>query len=230
MDSNAIYSVICLNHDSKYLSRSEKVSILLNPQTCHLLKGQSSLQLAETSRVLDAGRGLVGLGNGASGLDLSLDRGVGVVELAGVAQGVVAGKNVAIGLLDRSRNAIEVVALSKDVGAGGDLELVVRGRTEVVVDGVEDGLAGDLGATARDVVDVVALEGDLVVGAGEVHTPVLVAVAGGAPLGLAIDLRVGDGNLSRGVLAEDEVLAANLGGLELFGQQVLQLYFVVDIL
>lgn len=44
---------------------------------------------------------------------------------------------------------------------------------EVVVDGVEEGVAGDLGATAGRVVDVVTLEGDHVVAAGEVDEEVV---------------------------------------------------------
>lgn len=103
---------------------------------------------------------------------------------------------------------------------------------EVVVDGVEQGVAGDLGAAAGRVVDVVTLEGDHVVAAGEVDEEVVlrylvsnvlnnmlwtlgayVVVTGGRPAGGAIELRVGDGDTVGGSVAEDKVLAANEGGL-----------------
>lgn len=49
----------------------------------------------------------------------------------------------------------------------------------VVVDGVEDGVALNLGGTARGVVNVVALESNHVVGPGEVKSPVVASIAGG---------------------------------------------------
>ena len=42
-------------------------------------------------------------------------------------------------------------------------------------------------------VDVVSFHGDEVRGAGEVDTPVVVAVAGGGPAGDAVDVVVGEG-------------------------------------
>ena len=53
------------------------------------------------------------------------------------------------------------------------LTYVLAVGVEVVVDGVEQGVAGDLGAAAGRVVDVVALEGDHVVAAGEVDQEVV---------------------------------------------------------
>lgn len=86
------------------------------------------------------------------------------------------------------------------------------GQAYVVVDGVEEGAASELGGTAAEVVDVVVLEGDLVVGAGEVQVPVVVAIAGGRVGGFTIDVAVGDGDTVGGSLAEDDVLAANVVG------------------
>lgn len=77
---------------------------------------------------------------------------------------------------------------------------------------MQDGVASELGGTAGEVVDVVVLEGDLVVGAGEVQVPVVVSVAGGGPLALAVDVAVGDAHAARGVLAQDDVLAGDLVG------------------
>lgn len=49
----------------------------------------------------------------------------------------------------------------------------------VVVDGVKDGVALNLGRTAGGVVNVVALESDHVVGSGEVQGPVVASIASG---------------------------------------------------
>jgi hypothetical protein len=47
---------------------------------------------------------------------------------------------------------------------------------KVVVDSVEEGVAGDLGGTAGRVVDIVTLEGDHVVAAGEVDQEVVLGI------------------------------------------------------
>jgi len=79
-----------------------------------------------------------------------------------------------------------------------------------VVDYVDDGIASKLGRAALGVVDVVVLEGDCVLGAGQVHGPVVVGVTASGPLGLAIDEVVGDcdagvfGVASHNMLASDE--------------------------
>lgn len=56
-----------------------------------------------------------------------------------------------------------------------------RRKLPVVVDSVKNSVALDLGRTARGVVNVVALESDHVVGAGEVKSPVVTSIAGGRP-------------------------------------------------
>jgi hypothetical protein len=112
--------------------------------------------------------------------------------------------------VDGRGDVLESVALGDDGGAGADLEGVAAVGVPVVVDGVEESVAGDLGAATAGVVDVVALEGDHVVGAGEVHGPVVVAVAGGGPGGGAVDFVVGDGDTVAGGVAENDVLTADL--------------------
>ena len=62
----------------------------------------------------------------------------------------------------------------------------------VVVDGVQVGVALDLGRAAAGLVQVVALQGDLVAGAVQVDVPVVVVVAGCRPGSVAVDLAVGD--------------------------------------
>lgn len=62
--------------------------------------------------------------------------------------------------LDRRLDVLEDVALSDDHAAVVNLKGVARVIVPEVVDGVEEGVAGDLGATAGGVVDVVVLEGD----------------------------------------------------------------------
>lgn len=85
--------------------------------------------------------------------------------------------------------------------------------TYVVVDSVQDGVSSELGSTATEVVDVVVLEGDLVIRTSEVEVPVVVTVASGGVSGLAINVGVGDADAAGGVLTKDNVLAANLVGL-----------------
>lgn len=88
----------------------------------------------------------------------------------------------------------------------------IKEWTYVVVDGVQDGAASELGGTAREVVDVVVLEGDLVIRAGEVQVPVVVSVASGGPLALAVDVAVSDRDTAGRILAQDDVLTGDLVG------------------
>lgn len=75
--------------------------------------------------------------------------------------------------------------------------------------GVQEGAALDLGGTATGVVDVVALQGDVVVGTVKVDTPVVVAVAGSGVAGGTVDVAVGDGHALGGIGTQDNVLTAN---------------------
>lgn len=85
-------------------------------------------------------------------------------------------------------------------------------HTYVVVDSVKDGAASKLGSAAAKVVHVVVLEGDLVTTTSEVQVPVVVAVAGSRVCGFTVDVGVGDADTARGVLAQDDVLTADLVG------------------
>jgi hypothetical protein len=142
------------------------------------------------------------------------------VRLAVVAEVGLAGSEVGGGSedlagktgLSGSHDVLEDVTLSKDLGTRVSLESVSDG-VEVVVDGVEEGVAGNLGGATRGVVDVVVLECDGVGGTGEVQAPVVATVAGGGPGRSAIDLVVGDSNTVGGRVAEDDVLTGNqIGG------------------
>jgi len=116
------------------------------------------------------------------------------------------------GLL-RLNNVLENVALSNDLGAGIGLESMLAVGVEVVVDGVEEGVAADLGGAAGGVVNVVTLEGHEVVGASEVYAPVVVAVTGRGPCGCTVDFAVGDGDAVGSSVSEDNVLAGDeIGG------------------
>jgi hypothetical protein len=68
------------------------------------------------------------------------------------------------------------IILGGDIVHAWVITYVLAVGVEVVVDGVEEGVAGDLGGTARRVVDVVTLEGDHVVAAGEVDEEVVLGV------------------------------------------------------
>lgn len=90
--------------------------------------------------------------------------------------------------LDGSGDVREEITLSEDVGAGADLKGVAGVVVPVVVDGVQVGVALDLRGAAAGLVEVVALQGDLVAGAVQVDVPVVVVIAGGRVVGLAVDV------------------------------------------
>lgn len=154
---------------------------------------EASVGATESTRAAEA----VELTVAAKRSGTSRARGRNTEELALVTLGVN-------GVLD----VLEDVTLSED-RARVDLESVVRDIVEEVVDGVEESVAGDLGATAGNSVDVVVLEGDEIVGAGEVETPVVVVVAASRPAGGTINLAVGDGDTVAGVVSEDNVLTTD---------------------
>jgi hypothetical protein len=112
------------------------------------------------------------------------------------------------GLL-RLDNVLENIAFRNDLRAGVGFERVLGVSVEVVVHGVQQRVSSDLGRTARSVVDVVFLQRNKVVGASEVHAPVVVAVASRRPAGCAVDVAVGNRDAVRGGVAEDDVLAGD---------------------
>lgn len=65
--------------------------------------------------------------------------------------------------------------------------------------------------------NVVALEGDQVVRASEIETPIVMAVTGSGPRGRAVYLRVGDGDAVGGFVSQHYVLTANEGCLLMSG-------------
>lgn len=139
--------------------------------------------------------------------------GLAVAAKTALASGTTGSKDLAGKTsLRRGHDVLESIALSDDLGTSVGLESVTGVGVEVVADGVEKGVASDLWRAARGVVDVVALEGDHVVAAGEVDSPVVVAIAGGGPGGGAVDLVVGDGNTAGRTLTKDNVLAGNQVG------------------
>lgn len=85
-----------------------------------------------------------------------------------------------------------------------------------VVDDVNHGVASELWRAALDVVDVVVLECDCVLVAGQVHGPVVVGVAAGGPLGLAVDEVVGDRDAGVSGVAGHDVLASDERCLSIF--------------
>ena len=76
---------------------------------------------------------------------------------------------------------------------------------------MQDGVASNLRSATRGAMDVITLEGDGVLGASEVKSPVLVAIAGSRPVGCSINLVVGDGHTTGGGLAENNVLTTDQG-------------------
>lgn len=113
--------------------------------------------------------------------------------------------------LSRRIDVLEDVTLSKDLGARVSLECV-RNGVEVVVDGVEEGVASNLGGAAGGVVNVIVLKGDHVGGTGEIQGPVVATIASRRPGGSTVDLVVGDGNTVGRRVSEDDVLAGDQVG------------------
>lgn len=216
--------------------RTPKICILKR-----MIKGPANpkaqpLDLAVTSILANAGNNARSRRGRSDVLALEVGQEVGVanaveragaaesVDLASVAEsggadgvgaGVRGGEDLAAGGagVDGRGHVLEDVAFGDDGGAGADFEGVAAVGVPVVVDGVEERVAADFGAAAAGVVDVVALEGYEVAGAGEVQSPVVVVVAGGGPGGGTVDLRVGNSDTLAGAVSEDDVLAANEGGL-----------------
>lgn len=167
-----------------------------------------SLEVAQEARAASAREGATATERIHLARTTEIARADGVSARAGRSEDLAGGVR-----LDGGGDVLEGVALGDDGGAGADLEGVARARVPVVVDGVEKRVAAYFRGAAADVVDVVALERDHVVGAGQVQGPVVLAVAGGGPGGGAVDLRVGDCDAVGGRIAEDDVLAADEGGL-----------------
>jgi hypothetical protein len=166
-------------------------------------------------------------------------RGTVRVHLAVVAEVSLAGSVVGGGSEDLAwkaslgslNNVLEDVTLSDNLGAGIGLESVLGVCVEVVVDGMEEGVAGDLGGAAGGVVDVVALHGDEIVGSGEIDSPVVVSIgtksvhvspgfvktfvpiASRRPRGRTVDFTVGNGDTVGGGVTKNNVLTGNeIGG------------------
>ena len=78
---------------------------------------------------------------------------------------------------------------------------------------MDDGVASELGRATLGMCDVVVLERDSVLGASQVHCPVVVGVAAGGPLGVAVDEVVGDCDAGVLSVAGDDVLASDEGCL-----------------
>lgn len=88
---------------------------------------------------------------------------------------VGAGEDLSNNFEKRRDDVLEDVALGKHVGVGGTaVEGVAAVGVPVVIDSVQQSVATNLGRASRGVVDVVALEGDLVCAASKVKSPVMV--------------------------------------------------------
>lgn len=138
---------------------------------------------------------------------------VGVAHLVGA--GARGGEDAAVDrtLLDRVVDVLEDVALCNDLGAAADFESVALDLVPVIVDGVEEGVAADLGSTSGSVVDVVVLHGHQIARSSEVDGPVVVVVALGRPLAVAVNVAVADGHTLVGALSQDNVLATDASSL-----------------
>lgn len=123
-------------------------------------------------------------------------------------------KHASLVLQHGGLHVLEDVALGQDLSTRGSVVESVAGVVlPEVVDRVEHGVSADLGGSAAGVVDVVALQGNLVVRAGRVQSPVVVTVAGRGVFGVAVKVVVRNGDAVRCILAKDDHLAADVGEL-----------------
>jgi hypothetical protein len=128
-------------------------------------------------------------------------------------RGVAVEKFTCEASLLRELNILENIALGHDLRARIRFEGVLAVGVKVVVHSVEERVACDLRGAARSMVNVVLLECDEVVGAGEVHAPIMMAITRRRPARGTIDLAVGNGDAVRGRVAEHNVLACDeVGG------------------
>lgn len=169
-------------------------------------RGKSlALQVRQNVRGSTGQRASVGVGN------------TGTTNRGGAGAGVaVGGKEGTLegGFLENLLHVREVVTLRKNVTTRADLEGVAGVLVPVVVDSVKVGVSLDLRGTATGLVEVVALEGNLVTGAIKVHVPVVVAVAGGRVVGFTVDVVVGDRDTVVSLSTQDIVLATNASSLD----------------
>jgi hypothetical protein len=110
---------------------------------------------------------------------------------------------------DLRYNILEDVPFGNNHTTSSIIEGMARVGIPVVVDGMEQGVATDLGAAARGVVNIVTLHCDQIVGSGQVHGPVVMAIAGRGPACRAIEFVVGECHSVGGSIAGNEHLAAN---------------------
>lgn len=80
------------------------------------------------------------------------------------------------------------------------------------VDRMEQGAAGQSWRPSGRMVDVVVLEGDLVICPYQLNGPVMVCVTPGGPFCVSVNVVVGQGNPVTGVSAENIMLAAQVLG------------------
>lgn len=115
---------------------------------------------------------------------------------------------------DNVLNVVEDVALEDTTCASiTALKQVTLDVVPDVVDGMEEGLATEGGATTSGLGDVVVLHGDGVASANHLEDPVVVAIAAGGVVGSAVDEVAGECDASAGSEAKDVVLAAGTSGL-----------------
>ena len=112
-------------------------------------------------------------------------------------------------------NILKDVAFSNNHTTSSIVKGMTRVRVPVVVDGMEERIATDLGTAARGVVDVVTLHRDQIVGSGQIYGPVMMTIAGRGPARRAIELIVGECHAVRGPIAGDKHLTANEGDFDM---------------
>jgi len=117
-------------------------------------------------------------------------------------------------VVDLRYNILEDVAFSNNHTTCSIIEGMAGVGIPVVVDGMEERVATDLGTAARGVVDVVTLHCDEIVGSSQVYGPVVMTVAGCGPASRAVKLIVRQCHAIRGPITGHEHLAADEGDFD----------------
>jgi hypothetical protein len=176
------------------------------------LRNGQSLEIAEERSVLFAGERVAGGGSTLEEVDLAGPAESGAALFVGV--GIRRTEESATVVCNNGVNIVENVALKDTAGSGlTALEHVALDVEPDVVDGVEESLAAESGATASSLGDVVVLHGDGVAGADHLEDPVVVAIAASGVVGGAVDEVAGEGDASARFETKDIVLATGTSGL-----------------
>lgn len=171
------------------------------------------LELAEERRVLVFGKAAASGGGTSEKVDLAAP--AERRRALSVGSGVGRAKELALVTLLHVLNVFEDVALPDTARARvSTFEKVALNVSPDVVDGVQKSLSAERGTASGGLGDVVVLHADGVGLANHLENPIVVVVATGRVVGLAVDEVAGKLDACAGCETKDVVLTARTGSLE----------------